>query len=263
MAVATSESAGRHGHQRRAGCRVPNRQRDGRAVREADRLPPDGLLPDHTLDRDRRDPRRDEGRRRARHHDGAGRRRARRGGDLLRRRDRRRPRLQRDQLPGAAVRAGAAARAVGDALPDAARPRHARGERAAGHPRRPLRPLLRAQHRLADLHGARPAGRLRHEPDRLAGCRARRRAAARDRGLRRLLHQPPEAPRLELRGRRDGAGLARPGAGDGDGARPAAPGDDRPVHERPGPDQQQVSARAGDGRGAGRASPRSSPSTRS
>ena len=63
-----------------------------------------------------------------------------------------------------------------------------------------------------------------------------------DRGLRRLLHQPPEAARLELRGRRHRAELARPGAGDGDGARPAAPGDDRAVHERPRPDQQQVPA---------------------
>ena len=84
----------------------------------------------------------------------------------------------------------------GTRLPDAARPRDARGERAARHPRRPLRRLLRAEHRLADLHGARPAGRLRHEPHRAARRRARRRAAARDRGLRRLLHQPPEAPRL-------------------------------------------------------------------
>ena len=53
--------------------------------------------------------------------------------------------------------------------------------------------------------------------------------------------------------RRHRAGLARPGAGDGDGARPAAPRDDRAVHERPRPDQQQVPARAGDGRRAGRA----------
>src|SRR5659263_605101 len=139
------------------------------------------------------------------------------------------------------------------ALRDAARPRDPRRERAAEHPRRPLRRLLRAEHRLANLNGARPAGRLRPEPDRAARRRARRRAAARDHGLRRLLHQPPEAPGLELRRRRHRAGLARPRAGDGDGARPAAPGDDRGVHERPRPDQQQVPARAGDGRRGGRA----------
>ena len=100
--------------------------------------------------------------------DDPGRRRARRRRHLLRRLDRRRPRVQRDQLAGPPLLARAAPGAVGDALPDAARHRDAVGQRAARHPRRPLRHLLRAQHRLAHLPRARPAGRLRPERDRAA-----------------------------------------------------------------------------------------------
>ena len=48
---------------------------------------------------------------------------------------------------------------------------------------------------------------------------------------------------------RVGAGVPGAGARARDGARPAAPGHDRAVHERSGPDQQQVPAQARDGRG--------------
>ena len=74
-----------------------------------------------------------------------------------------------EQLPGA----------VRHPLPDAARPRDAHRERPPRHPRRPLGRLLRAQHRLAHLHGPRPAGGLRPEHLRAPRRRARRRAAAR------------------------------------------------------------------------------------
>ncbi len=50
--------------------------------------------------------------------------------------------------------------------------------------------------------------------------------------------------------------------GDRPGPRPAPPGDDRAVHERPRPDQQQVPAQSGDGGRAAGAARASSPSTR-
>ena len=135
------------------------------------------------------------------HGDGPGRRRARRRGHLLRSLDRRRPRLQRDELAGPPLLTRGASGAVGDAVSDAARPGDPLGQRPARHPRRPLRPLLRAQYRLAHLPRARPPGRLRPEPDRAARRRAARSPAAGDRRLRRLLHEPPEAARPDLRGR--------------------------------------------------------------
>ena len=54
--------------------------------------------------------------------------------------------------------------------------------------------LLRAQHRLADLHGARSTGCLRPESDRAARRRASRRPTARDGGIRWVLHKPSETP---------------------------------------------------------------------
>ena len=53
-----------------------------------------------------------------------------------------------------------------------------------------------------------------------------------------------------LRGSRGVQDVPRPVRRDGRGARPAAPGDVRAVHERPRPDQQQVPAQPRDGGGA-------------
>ena len=95
---------------------------------------------------------------------------------------------------------------------------------------------------------ARPAGGLRPELRRRADRRASRRAAAGDRGLRRLLHQPPEAPHPGVRrpGRRCAASSAR-GRTAPTPLDPEHPATFGAVHERPGPDQQQGPAVAGDG----------------
>ena len=95
----------------------------------------------------------------------------------------------------------------------------------------------------------RPAGRLRPERLRAARRRALGCAAAGDRRVRRLLHEPSEAARRVLRGSRGGAGVPRPVRRDSRGARSAAPRDGRAVHERPRSDQQQVSAQPRDGGG--------------
>ena len=97
---------------------------------------------------------------------------------------------------------------------------------------------------------ARPAGGVRPQLRRHPHRRAPRRAAAGDGGVRRLLHQPPEAPHPGVRRRRGDEGVPRRAAELAHAARHRASGHVRPVHERPGPDQQQGPAVAGDGRGA-------------
>ena len=93
----------------------------------------------------------------------------------------------------------------------------------------------------------RPAGGIRPEFCRDQDRRARGCEAAGAGRVRRFHHQPPEAPDPGIRRPGSGAQVSGHKAGLSLAARHGAPGDLRSVHERPGPDQQQGPAVAGDG----------------